>query len=231
MIKIGVIINLFAIILGSLIGIFMGHKFKKNLNDLIMNCVGLFIIVIGVKSTLSSKADIKVLVYLIIGAIIGNFIDIDQKITKFSKFLERKFIKNQESNFGKGFVITTILYCVGAMAIVGSIKSGISNDNNILIVKSILDGVSAIIFSSIYGIGVLFSGFAVFLYQGIFFLFATQLKFILNEASLQEIDYLGGIMIMGIGINILFKKEIKIANMLPAIFIPMIYSLIMKFFS
>ena len=117
------------------------------------------------------------------------------------------------------------------MAIVGSIKSGISNDNNILIVKSILDGVSAIIFSSIYGIGVLFSGFAVFLYQGIFFLFATQLKFILNEASLQEIDYLGGIMIMGIGVNILFKKEIKIANMLPAIFIPMLYSLIMKFFS
>ena len=176
MIKIGVVINLFAIIIGSLIGIFMGHKFKKKLNDLIMNCVGLFIIVIGIKSTLSSKADIKVLVFLIVGAIIGNFIDIDHKITKFSKFLERKFIKNQESNFGKGFVITTILYCVGAMAIVGSIKSGISNDNNILIVKSILDGVSAIIFGSIYGIGVLFSAFAVFIYEGLFFYLLLSLN-------------------------------------------------------
>lgn len=235
MFKIGIISNLLAIIAGSLIGTFLGHKFKKDLNELIMDCMGLFIILLGIKSTLGSKADIKVLIFLIIGSIIGNIINIDKNITKFSKFLEKKFVKNEESSFSKGFVIATILYSVGAMAVIGSIKSGVSNDNNILYVKSIIDGISAVIFASIYGIGVLFSGFVVFIYQGLFYIMASQLKNILAESSLQELDYLGGIMILGIGINILFKKEIKVANMLPAIFIPilypMIHSLFIKFFS
>ena len=229
--KIGVIVNLLAIVAGSLVGTFIGHKFKKDLNELIMNCVGLFIIILGIKSTIGAGNDIKVLVFLIIGSIIGNIINIDKNITKFSKYLERRFVKDRESTFGKGLVISTILYCVGAMAIIGSIKSGLSKDNNILYIKSILDGVSAIIFSSIYGIGVMFSAFAVFIYQGIFYIFASELKGILTETAVKEIDYLGGIMILGIGVNILFKKEIKIANMLPAIFIPMIFPLICSLFS
>lgn len=235
MFKIGIIINLLAIISGGLIGTLIGHKFKKDLNELIMDSMGLVIIILGIKSTLGSKADIKILVFLIIGSIIGSFINIDKNIKKFSKFLEKKIVKNKESSFGIGFVNATILYCVGAMAVIGSIKSGVSDDNNILYVKSIIDGITAIFFASIYGIGVLFSGFAVLIYEGFFYIMASQLKNILTESSLQEIDYLGGIMILGIGVNILFKKEIKIANMLPAIFIPMIYpllySLFIKFFS
>ena len=231
MFKIGVVVNLLAIVAGGLIGTFIGHKFKKDLNDLIMNCVGLFIIILGIKSTIGAGNDIKVLVFLIIGSIIGNIINIDKNITKFSKFLERKFVKDTESTFGKGLVITTILYCVGAMAIIGSIKSGLSKDNNILYIKSILDGVSAVIFASVYGVGVIFSAFAVFIYEGLFYIFAAQLKGILTESAIMEIDYLGGILILGIGINILFKKEIKVANMLPAIFIPMIFPFIYNLFS
>jgi uncharacterized membrane protein YqgA involved in biofilm formation len=229
--KIGIFANFFAIVAGGLIGTFIGHKFNKDLNELIMNCVGLFIIILGIKSTIGAGNDIRVLVFLIIGSIIGFIIDIDKNIKKFSQFLERKFVKNRESTFGKGLVISTILYCVGAMSIIGSIKSGLSNDNDILYIKSIIDGVSAIVFASVYGIGVMFSGFAVFIYEGIFYIFASELKGILTESAAKEIDFLGGIMILGIGVNILFKKEIKIANMLPAIFIPMIFPLICTLFS
>ena len=137
--------------------------------------------VIGIKSALVAQKDIMILIYLIIGAVIGQLINIDKRIKDFSQYLEDKFVKEKnslsnEKSFAKGFSTATILYCVGAMVILGSINSGLTNDNTILNIKAILDGVISIVLTSIYGIGVIFSAFLVFLYQGIFYLFASQIK-------------------------------------------------------
>ena len=217
----GNLVNCAAIILGSLIGFFIGHKFKENMKNIIMECAGLFIIIVGMKSTISSKRDIIVLIYLLIGSIIG----LDLKLKNFGLFLEKKFSsgkKNSEKNFkngenekgfAKGFSTATILFCTGAMAIVGSINSGLTGDNTTLNIKAILDGTISIVITSLYGIGVAFSAISVFIYQGFFYLFANYLKPYLTENTISDINFLGGIMVMAIGINLLFKKEIKIANM------------------
>ena len=183
--------------------------------------------VIGIKSALVAQKDIMILIYLIIGAVIGQLINIDKRIKDFSQYLEDKFVKEKnslsnEKSFAKGFSTATILYCVGAMVILGSINSGLTNDNTILNIKAILDGVISIVLTSIYGIGVIFSAFLVFLYQGIFYLFASQIKDYLNPQAISELNAVGGILVLAIGINMTFKKDIKTANMLPAIFIPLL---------
>ena len=235
----GNLVNCAAIILGSLIGFFIGHKFKEDMKNIIMECAGLFIVIVGVKSTINSKRDIIVLIYLIIGSIIGQIIDIDLELKNFGLFLEKKFSsgkKNSEKNFkngenekgfAKGFSTATILFCTGAMSIVGSINSGLTGDNTTLNIKAILDGIISIVITSLYGIGVAFSAISVFIYQGFFYLFANYLKPYLTENTISDINFLGGIMVMAIGINLLFKKEIKIANMLPALFIPIVVEIFM----
>ena len=227
----GNIFNFIAIIIGSLLGFLIGHKFKESMKNIIMECSGLFIIIIGIKSTINSNRDIIVLIYLIIGSILGQLIDIDLKLKNFSLFLENNInflnkkklngIKSEKS-FSKGFSTATILFCTGAMAIVGSIKSGLTGDNTTLNIKAILDGTLSIVLTSLYGIGVLFSSISVFLYQGFFYIFANQIKPFLTKQTISDISFLGGIMVTAIGINLLFKKNIKIANMLPALFIPIV---------
>ena len=123
--------------------------------------------------------------------------------------LKKKNSLSNEKSFAKGFSTATILYCVGAMVILGSINSGLTNDNTILNIKAILDGVISIVLTSIYGIGVIFSAFLVFLYQGIFYLFASQIKDYLNPQAISELNAVGGILVLAIGINMTFKKDIK----------------------
>ncbi|MDO5088323.1 MAG: DUF554 domain-containing protein [Leptotrichiaceae bacterium] len=239
----GIITDFLAIIAGSLLGLIIGNKFKENLRNIIMDCISVFIIISGVKNTLNSGRDIIVLIYLIVGSIIGQIIDIDLQIKKLSIFVENRFSKvssvsvksensleseEKNSNFAKGFSITTILYCVGAMAIIGSINSGLTGDNRILNIKAILDGTTAIIFASVYGIGVMFSAFSALLYQGIFYLFASHIKSLLTPQAVSDLNFLGGIMICALGINVLLKKNIKVANMLPSLFIPIIVGIFLK---
>jgi len=212
----GLITNFLAIIIGGILGLTIGKKFKEDIKNIIVDCAGIFIMVIGIKSALVAQKDIMILIYLIIGAVIGQLINIDKRIKDFSQYLEDKFVKEKnslsnEKSFAKGFSTATILYCVGAMVILGSINSGLTNDNTILNIKAIL--------------GVIFSAFSVFLYQGIFYLFASQIKDYLNPQAISELNAVGGILVLAIGINMTFKKDIKTANMLPAIFIPLIVSI------
>ena len=242
----GIFTDFLAIIIGSLLGLLIGKKFKENMRNIIMDCIGLFIIISGIKSTLNSNRDITVLIYLITGSIIGQIIDIDLQIKKLSTFVENKFseissvsyknknlvdsVENKEeySNFAKGLSVTTILYCVGAMAIVGPITSGLTGDNKIMNIKAILDGITGIVFASIYGIGVIFSAISAFLYQGTIYLFARQIKSFLTPNAISDLNFLGGIMICALGINVVLKKNIKVANMIPAIFIPIIVEIFVK---
>jgi len=223
----GMITNFLAIIIGGILGLTIGKKFNEDIKNIIVDCAGIFIMVIGIKSALVAQKDIMILIYLIIGAVIGQLINIDKRIKDFSQFLEDKFVKekkslNNEKSFAKGFSTATILFCTGAMAIVGAINSGLTGDDTTLKIKAILDGVISIVITSLYGIGVMFSAVSVFIYQGFFYLFANYLKPYLTEKTISDINFLGGIMVMAIGVNLLLKKEIKIANMLPALFIPII---------
>ena len=150
----GLITNFLSIIMGGILGLTIGKKFNEDIKNIIVDCAGIFIIVIGIKSALVAQKDIMILLYLIIGAVIGQLINIDKRIKNFSQFLEDKFVKeknslNNEKSFAKGFSTATILYCVGAMSILGSINSGLTNDNTILNIKAILDGVISIVLNSI----------------------------------------------------------------------------------
>lgn len=161
----GLITNFLAIIIGGILGLTIGKKFNEDIKNIIVDCAGIFIIVIGIKSALVAQKDIMILIYLITGAVIGQLINIDKKIKDFSQFLENKFIKEKnslsnEKSFAKGFSTATILYCVGAMAILGSINSGLTNDNTILNIKAILDGVISIVLTSIWNRSYFFSIFS-----------------------------------------------------------------------
>jgi len=177
----GLITNFLAIIIGGILGLTIGKKFKEDIKNIIVDCAGIFIMVIGIKSALVAQKDIMILIYLIIGAVIGQLINIDKRIKDFSQYLEDKFVKEKnslsnEKSFAKGFSTATILYCVGAMVILGSIN-------------------------------------------------ASQIKDYLNPQAISELNAVGGILVLAIGINMTFKKDIKTANMLPAIFIPLIVSI------
>ena len=171
-----------------------------------------------------------IILFMVVGGIIGELLRIDERLTMLGVYLEKKFSKSDNNDIVKGFVTTSIMFNVGAMAIVGSIKSGLSGNNEILFIKALLDGVSSLIFSSKYGIGVLFSAATVFVYQGSIFLFAFFIKSGLDDAVINQISVVGGLMMIGLGINLLFNKNIKIGNLMPALFIPIIYKVIVSFF-
>mgnify|MGYP001245870571 CR=1 FL=1 len=218
----GTLANFFAIILGSLIGALIRNGIKEGYKKTIMDGVGLTVIVIGLMSGLKSENIILVIISIVLGSIIGEAIGIERKLDNLGNKLENKFGK-EDSNFSKGFVTASLVFCVGAMAIVGSLESGLMNNNNTLFAKSILDGISSIIFASTLGIGVAFSSIAVLIYQGGITLLATYLKDLLTPEVILEMSAVGGILIMAIGINILEIKKIKVGNMLLSIFIPLIY--------
>ncbi|TFZ41743.1 DUF554 domain-containing protein [Soehngenia longivitae] len=218
----GTIVNSLTIIIGAAIGMLFKKGIKEGYKNTIMDGIGLSVLVIGISNALEFENLVVVIVSIVIGSIIGELIDINKRLNNLGDRLQSKF-KNEEGNFSKGFVTASLVYCVGAMAIVGAIQSGLTGNHQTLYAKAVLDGITAIIFASTLGIGVMFSSLAVFLYQGTITIFASSLSSILTEIAINEISSVGGILIIAIGINLLGLKEIKIANMLPAIIIPPVY--------
>jgi hypothetical protein len=218
----GTIVNSLMIIIGAALGMLFKKGIKEGYKNTIMDGIGLSVLLIGISNALEFENLVVVIVSIVIGSIIGELIDINKRLNNLGDRLQSKF-KNEEGNFSKGFVTASLVYCVGAMAIVGAIQSGLTGNHQTLYAKAVLDGITAIIFASTLGIGVMFSSLAVFLYQGTITIFASSLSVILTEIAINEISSVGGILIIAIGINLLGLKEIKIANMLPAIIIPPIY--------
>lgn len=166
---------------------------------------------------------------LVIGAIIGEAINIDKQMNRFGKWAEKK-LGFSEGNFSKGFVTASILFCTGSMSIVGSLESGLQGNHEMLFAKAILDGVITIVFASQLGIGVAFSAVPVFLYEGSIALGATFMKGLLTEEIITEMSAVGSLLIAGIGFNFMEIKEIKVANLIPAIFLPWLFIVIEGFF-
>jgi hypothetical protein len=221
----GTIINTVAIIVGSLLGLLFRGGIPKKFTVTTMQAISLAVMLIGFKMALKTDAILLVIFSLVIGSLIGEFINIEGQLEHLGKRLETRFSK-AGSGIAKGFVVASLVFCVGSMAIVGSLESGLSGNHQTLFAKSALDGLFSIIFASSFGIGVLFSSISVFIYQGMITLTSSLMKPFLIPAVINQMSGVGGILIMAIAINLLEIKKIKVGNMLPAIFIPLVYYMI-----
>lgn len=214
----GTIVNSIAIIIGSLIGIILKKGIKDDYKNTIMDGIGLSVVIIGISSGIKAQNIILIISSIVLGSIIGEIIGLESRLNYLGDNMEKRFGKD-DSNFSKGFVTASLVYCIGAMAIIGSLESGLTGNHETLFIKSVLDGISAIIFASTLGIGVAFSAIPVFLYQGSITILSGGLKDIMTPELINEISAVGGILIMAIGVNILEIKKIKTGNMLSLIHI------------
>ncbi|MDM8533278.1 DUF554 domain-containing protein [Clostridiaceae bacterium HSG29] len=226
----GTIVNAVAIIAGAFIGIIFNGKIPKRFSESIMKSMALGVILIGILNAINVENVILVLISLGIGTVIGEYIHIEKKLENLGKFIEKKSNKS-DSSITKSFVTASLLYCVGSMAIVGSLESGLTGNHATLFAKSIVDGTTAIIFTSTIGVGVIFSAIPVFIYQGSIVLLSSFLKPLLIESVILNMSAIGGLLIIGLGLNMLDYKNIKVGNMLPAVFIPLVYQLVLSIIS
>ncbi len=222
---IGTLINCAAIILGSAVGLLFRKGMKKKISDTVMQGVGLCVILIGLSGALETQNTLLVIISMVIGGVVGAWIDIDDKMNRLGAFAQRKLTRegDEGNTFAKGFVTASLIFCVGAMAVVGALDSGIRGDHSTLIAKSMLDGVTSLLLASTLGIGVMLSAVPILLYQGSIALLGTVIAPFLSTEVITEMSAVGGLLITGIGINMTLEKDIKVANLLPAIIVPFLY--------
>lgn len=244
-----VFVNCGAIILGSIIGLLFAKKFTEELSDMIQTACGIITLVIGLQMAFKYNSIVYLSLSLIIGAIIGYLLNIDGAILRLGAWLEKTVArknrdattqgytsesetvlnKNPKHNFAYAFLNSSVLFCVGAMAIVGSFKAGVEHDYTIIFTKSILDGFIAISFAAAMGVGTAFSALMIFLYQGSLTLLAGVIQPYVSELLISEVSACGGAIIVMIGINLLGLKKIKTANFLPALLIEILFVLCVPF--
>ncbi len=227
----GTYVNTVVIIIGSIFGLLIKKGLKEKYKTIIMHGVSLSVLFIGISTTLNGILNggepILFIISLVVGGVIGEWIDIDNRLHKLGDYLQSK-VGTGEHNIAKGFVTASLIFCIGTMAILGSLESGLQGKHDMLYAKSVLDGVTSIILTSTLGIGVAFSAFAVLIYQGSITLLAKFIEPILTTEIIREISIIGGILIFSLGLSLLDIKKIKTANLLPAILIPPIYYLLLK---
>mgnify|MGYP001467760372 CR=1 FL=1 len=226
MVLLGVIVNTLAIILGAGLGQIFS-RINEQMKTTVMQVIGLAVLFLGIEMAFSSSNFVLVLFSLVIGASLGEWFHLEERLERLGSWLEAK-VGQRNGNIAKAFVTTTLIYCVGAMAVVGSLNSGLRLDHDLLYTKSLLDGFTAIIFSSTLGIGVVFSSIPVFIYQGTLALLATQINLLftsdLINLIVSDLTATGGILIMAIGLNILELTNIKVGNLLPALLVVILLS-------
>ncbi|MEA1940554.1 MAG: DUF554 domain-containing protein [Candidatus Caldatribacteriota bacterium] len=216
----GTIVNVIAIIIGCSIGFLLRSRFPEKIRKIIMQALGLSSLLIGMQMALKTSNILLVIFSLVIGGLIGEIIGIEEGLERVGEKIKSKLSDNTSSEkFIEGFITASLLYCVGSMAIVGSLEEGLSGNHDILYAKSVLDGVSSVVFTAAMGIGVLFSAIPVFLYQGGITLLARLIKDYLTPEMISEVTAVGGILVLGIGFSLLEIKKIKVGNLLPAILI------------
>lgn len=194
-----------------------------------MHGIGLAVVLIGIKTALKTDAILMVIISLAVGSFLGELLRIEDRLGQLGNWVGGRLSKNSKG-ISRGFVSASLLYCVGAMAIVGSLESGLSGNHQTLFAKSILDGIGSVLFASTLGIGVLFSAVSVFVYQGLITITASSIKHLLLPEVVSQMSAIGGLLILAIGIGLLEIRKIKIGNMLPAMFIPLIYQVLKQFY-
>ena len=222
---IAAVVNAIVVVLGGLLGLLFGGKLKEVHTETIVNALGICTIVIGVTSAIVTSNILIVIICLVIGTIIGELLKIEHRLDGLGDWLKSKVSKNGGGRFTEGFVTASLLFCVGSMAIMGSFDAGLRGDYNTIFAKSALDCVMAVTFAATMGVGVLFSGATVLVYQGALTLLAGVVEPFLSAAVVTEMSAVGGVLLIGTGMNIigLTQKRIRVGNMLPAIFLPVIW--------
>ncbi len=237
MIGIGTIINTAAVIIGGLIGLCFKNGIKQRIQDILMQACGVSTIFIGISGVLSKmfsqsngkfevNGTMMLILCMVIGSIVGELLNIENRMDVLGEKIRSKAKAKNDNKFVEGFVSVSLITCIGAMAIVGSIQDGISGDFSVLANKSILDFVIVIIFASTCGIGAIFSAIPIFIYQGTITAVAAICGSFIKESMINDMSLIGSALIFCVGINICFGKRIKVGNMLPALVVVIIYDII-----
>lgn len=238
---IGTIVNIILVIAGSAIGLLMKKAIPERLKESLTQALALATFSIGMMGVitaacsvdgklLTSNYTIVMVICMALGTLIGELVNIEKRLDNMGEFFQEKFSSSSNSNFAQGFVSTSLIFCVGSMAILGSINDGLKGDPTILITKGLLDGTVSIVFASTMGIGVMFSAITVGLYQGLITVCASLLSPFLTPEVVAQMSFVGSILIMAIGLNFLYQPKIKLGNMLPAMFLPLIYFIFQSLF-
>ena len=216
----GTLINTATVLAGGGLGLIIGNRIPDRIRTIIVQVIGLVTISIGLRDVIKTDNMVFPLVGMVLGAIIGEMLRIEDRLESLGEILRRKFSKpNNESKFVTGFVTATLLFCVGPLTILGAIEDASGKTPQLYIIKGTLDGFMMIIFSALYGIGALFSAASVFVVQGSLTLFGTSLDTLLNDRMRLELFSAGGLAVLAIGLNLLEIKKIRLGSMLPGLVI------------
>jgi uncharacterized membrane protein YqgA involved in biofilm formation len=228
---IGTLLNIAAVLFGGLVGLLFGSRIPERFKDTVIAGMGLFVGAMGLQMFFKSENQLIVLGAIIIGIILGEWMKIEDRLQSFGQTLEKRFTTDSEidpltgimsasSTFVRGFMVASLLFCVGPMTILGSIQDGLTGDYNLLAVKSTLDLFASIAFASTLGVGVLFSSIVILIYQGGISLLAGSLSSIISDPMMNEMTATGGVILFGLALsNLLDIKKIRVGNFLPALVI------------
>jgi len=233
----GTIVNAAAILVGGLLGLLIKKGIPKSIEDSILKVNGLVVSIIGLNGVLSatltadaatgkisSSGEMLLLISMVVGTLIGEFCRLDDRLYGFGRWIETKA---HADGFAQGFISASLVFCIGAMSIIGALNDGLTGDSKTLLIKSVLDGTSAVIFGATMGIGVAFAAIPVFLYQGAIAMLSGVLSPLISADLLNMICLVGYAIVICIGLNFLFNTKIKTANLLPALLVPIVYNLLM----
>ena len=217
----GVIVNAATIIIGALIGCLLKKGIPERISQMMIYALGLCAVYIGISGSLDGQNAVVLVLSMAIGTAIGEALRLEDRLNGVIKKVSNKIQgEKQDSRFAEGFFNATLLFCIGAMAVVGSINAGLEGDYSILFTKATMDGLSSVAFASALGIGVAFSAIPVFLYQGAIALLAQFVAPYISDFAMAEMNCAGSLLILVIGLNMLGITKIKVMNMLPAVFLP-----------
>lgn len=217
----GTIVNVLTVLAGGTIGLFLKKGIREDISDMVMKGLALCTIYIGISSALEGQNTLITIISIVLGVIIGSILDLDGKLNRFANGLETRFKKEGEKvSIAEGFITASLVFCVGAMTIVGSLQSGLTGDHTMLFTKATLDLVSSMIYAASLGIGVLFAAAFVLVFQGGITLAAQWIAPFLNDVVIAEMTCAGGLLILGLGLNLMGVTKLKLMNYLPAIFLP-----------
>lgn len=231
MIGIGTLVNSAAIVVGALAGTLFGRLISERFKNIIFSAVGVAVMFIGITGVISNEGNSMMLVLsLVLGGLLGEALRLEDRMEHLGEILKRKLIKSKSSGqtFAEGFMNASIVFVVGAMAIIGSMNDGLLHDPMMLFTKAILDGITSIVLASSLGIGVAFSAVSVLIYQGALTLLAGVLSPLLSDALIRDMSFVGDAIIFCIGINFIWPKKIKTGNLFPAMFMPILLGLFIK---
>lgn len=226
MLLLGVLVNAAAAVIGGLIGLLLQKGLSERLANIITQALGLCVLYVGISGMLTDSSIIIAVLSLALGAVIGELIDIDKRIDAFGGFLRRKLHMEKEgSSFSQGFLSATLFTCVGAVGILGALNSGLQGNHDTFYFKAVVDAIFVMIMASTMGVGVCFSALPIFCYHALLTLGANALSGLLGEAVIASMSCVGSLLVVGIALNMLKITNIKVANMLPAPFFPILLHL------